>query len=66
MIKYLVKGVVYDKKSFEMEARARKGLAYTSNSLVNILYDYKCSDSMETISRTTFDATYTFPTTALV
>jgi len=49
-----------------MEARARKGLAYTSNSLVNILHDYKCLDSMETISRTTFDATYAFSTVVLV
>jgi len=53
-------------KSFETEVRARKELAYISNSLVNILHDYKCLDSMETISRTTFGATYIFFTTALV
>ena len=44
MIKYLVKGAVYDKKSLEMRARAKKELASSPHSLVNILQYYKCSD----------------------
>jgi len=48
-----------------VKARAKKKLAYISYSLVNILQYYKYSDSMETISRTTFGATYMSSATAL-
>jgi len=44
-------------KSYKIEAKARKELSYTSNFLVNILYDYKYVNSIKTISRTTFVVT---------